>query len=249
MSLRTLLVDDEAQARKRLGRLLGAIDGVDVVAEAADGEAMLRLVDAPPNGQPIDLLVLDINMPGLSGLDVAALLPKPAPAIIYVTAHDHHALAAFDRGAIDYVLKPVDPARLRMAIERVTAIRQPTNRSSAPLGSLKRLSVDTTQGIVLVDPASITHLHLEDGLVRIWLAPNGQGQAHCVLCTRSLQRLEVELPPETFLRVHRQSMVNLEHVLTLQPLPTGGYRAQVTGGQHVMVSRQVARALRRSLGG
>lgn len=249
-NLRTLLVDDEAQARKRLARLLGAIEGVQVVGEAGDGEAMLRIVDAPPGGVPIDLLVLDINMPGLTGLDVAALLPKPAPAIIYVTAHEHHALAAFDRGAVDYVLKPVDPARLRVAVERVSAIRSPGRvpPSPAPLGGLERLSVETTQGIVLIDPNTITHLHLEEGLVRIHLIPNSEGEVQSLLCTRSLQRLEAELPGGTFLRVHRQSMVNLAHVQTLEPLPSGGYRALVTGGQRVLVSRQVARTLRRSLG-
>jgi two-component system LytT family response regulator len=113
--MRVLIVDDEAPARRRMVRLLSNVPGLTVVGEAADGATALRQVQllAP------QALFLDVQMPRIDGFQVAASLPDPSPAIVYVTAHAQHAVAAFDVGALDYVLKPVEPARLMRAVERL----------------------------------------------------------------------------------------------------------------------------------
>ena len=109
--MRVLIVDDEAPARERLRRLLTHHADVLVVGEAQDaGEALRRVDELAP-----DLLLLDVQMPGASGLDLAASLPDPAPAVIFVTAFDRYALQAFDVAALDYLLKPVEPERLERA--------------------------------------------------------------------------------------------------------------------------------------
>src|SRR5204863_4161461 len=113
--IRTLVIDDEEPARERLKQLLGAHADVEVVGEADDGvEAAERIAELSP-----DLVLLDIQMPGASGLDVAASLGKPRPAVIFCTAYDHYAVDAFELSALDYLLKPVNRARLAAALDRV----------------------------------------------------------------------------------------------------------------------------------
>ena len=113
--MRVLIVDDEAPARAKLRRMLAAFDDIEVVAEAADGALALQLVaqHAP------DAVFLDIQMPELSGLDVAASLPDAAPALVFVTAFDRFALQAFDANAVDYLLKPVEPERLARSVQKL----------------------------------------------------------------------------------------------------------------------------------
>src|SRR5207247_7750223 len=116
MDLRTVLVDDEQLARDELGYLLGQVAGVDVIGQAGDGvEALATIGRLQP-----DLVFLDVQMPGLTGFEVARRMLDTGPAshIIFVTAYDQHAIEAFEVNAIDYLLKPVDPARLEMALER-----------------------------------------------------------------------------------------------------------------------------------
>ncbi|HEX8703389.1 MAG TPA: response regulator, partial [Myxococcaceae bacterium] len=113
--LRILIADDEMLARKRLARLLSAMPDVEVCGEAADGDAVL----AAARTGGVDVVLLDIHMPGLSGMDALALLPAGGPHVILVTAHADHAVEAFEHGAVDYVLKPVEASRLQKALERV----------------------------------------------------------------------------------------------------------------------------------
>src|SRR5215831_13505549 len=116
--MRVLIVDDEAPARARLRQLLAAYPDVEVAGEAETGvEAMEQASRAP-----LDLLLLDIQMPGCSGIDVAACLPDPRPHIVFCTAFDQHAVDAFELHAVDYLLKPISRARLAQALDRV---RQP----------------------------------------------------------------------------------------------------------------------------
>src|SRR5688572_22916276 len=122
MSIRTLLVDDEQPARDRLRQLLGAIPEVDIVGEAEDGvHAIERIGELAP-----DLVLLDIQMPGCSGLEVVTSLARPRPAIIFCTAYDQYAVDAFELHAMDYLLKPVNRTRLHAAIERVRDQRRVT---------------------------------------------------------------------------------------------------------------------------
>ena len=234
--LRILIADDELVARKRLTRLLAALPEVSVCGEAADGEAVLTRV----REGGVDVVLLDIHMPGLSGMDALGLLPAGGPHVILVTAHADHAVEAFEHGAVDYVLKPVEASRLQKALERVRARLAP--RASEPGKTLARLPIPTRQGIVLVAPETISHATLEDELVTVFTA---QGD---YLTDFTLQELVDRLPAEGFYRVHRRALLNLAHVSRLEPLETGGYLARTSRGHTVEVSRQSARELRRMLG-
>jgi len=240
--LRVLVADDELLARKRLTRLVAAMPEVELAGTCASGEEVIERVKAGG----VDVVLLDIQMSGLSGLEAMALLPPGGPYVIFCTAHPAHALAAFDAGAIDYVLKPVEPARLQKALERAGS-REARQRYAAEAdrhhaGGPSRLAIETRQGIVLVDPDAITHAVLEGELVIVFTM---QG---AYLTGFTLQELERKLPEGRFERVHRRALVNLEHVERLEPLPTGGFIARTRGGQAAPVSRQSARALRRRFG-
>lgn len=244
-SLRVLIADDELLARKRLARLLSAFPEVEVCGEAADGDAVL----AAARAGGVDVILLDIHMPGLTGLEALSLLPEDGPRVILCTAHAEHAVDAFEYGAVDYVLKPVEAARLQKALERARARLVPKEgqepaRGQAASGTkgLARLPIPTRQGIVLVDPDTISHATLEGELVTVFTT---QGE---FLTDFTLNELADKLPVEGFQRVHRRALLNLAHVTRLEPLETGGYIAKTARGHSVEVSRQSARELRRMLG-
>lgn len=230
--MRVLIADDELLARKRLARLLAEVEGVALVAECADAEEVIARVKQGG----VDLAVLDIHMPGLSGIDALGILGEAGPAVIFCTAHEGHAIAAFEGGAIDYLLKPIDLERLRKAVDRARARAKPTE------GPIGKLPVETRSGIVLVDPARITHATLDGALVTI-VTLDGE-----LITDFTLQDLERRLPEGRFLRVHRRALLALEHVVRLEPVDTGGYVAHTVRGHAVEVSRQSARALRKRLG-
>jgi two-component system, LytTR family, response regulator len=250
--LRVLVVDDEATARRRLLRLLAEVPGVRLVGECADGDEALERVRAGG----VDVVLLDIQMPGLSGLDVLGLLPDDGPVVVFCTAHAQHAVSAFDVGAVDYLLKPVEPGRLRKALARA---READHRRrfhteaqrhrkdvapAAPDDPLlpPRLPLETRQGIVLLAPDEISHAQLDGALVSVHTSRG------VFLCDLPLQELAARLQPHGFLRVHRRALLNLGRVARLEPTETGGFVARTADGQAVEVSRQAARDLRRRLG-
>lgn len=236
--LRVLVADDEAIARKRLVRLLGDMPDVEVVGECADGRQVLAaLRDSEP-----DVVLLDIQMPELSGLDAPKFFPPGGPSVVFCTAHPAHAVSAFDVGAVDYLLKPIDGVRLRKALDRVRDRGGGIAGANAGGAAVDRLALPTRQGIVLVDPREITHAVLSDELVSVYTLEQ------TYLSALSLQDLEGRLAGGAFVRVHRRALVNLAHVVRLAPNEVGGYIAETAGGHAVEVSRQAARALRRRLG-
>jgi two-component system LytT family response regulator len=246
--LRVLVADDEAIARKRLVRLLAAMPDVALAGECADAHEVLDRVRAGG----VDVVLLDVQMPELSGLEALQLFPADGPVVIFCTAHTAHAVAAFDVGAIDYLLKPIDAARLRKALERARdrdARRRYTDelsrfkaRGEAQDKPLDRLALPTRQGIVLLDPLTVSHAELDGELVTVHTADAQY------LSALSLQDLESRLPGDRFARVHRRALVNLEHVVRLEPNEVGGYTARTRNGSAVEVSRQAARDLRKRLG-
>lgn len=238
MTLRVLVTDDELLARKRLVRLLAELEDVEVVGECAEAEAVLARV--AEGG--VDLVLLDIHMPGLSGIDAMTLLPKDGPDVVFCTAHPDYAIKAFDGGAVDYLLKPIELSRLKLAVERARARRPQKPKMTEERTGLQRLPVSTKQGIVLVDPCRITHAFLDGVLVTLVTT-----EAEYVT-DFTLQELEKKLPSDGFVRVHRRALLNLAHVARLEPVESGGFIARTTRGHAVDVSRQAARALRRSLG-
>lgn len=237
IELRVAIADDELLARKRVVRLLEAMPGVTVVGvheQAADVLAQLAR-------EAIDVLVLDVQMPGMTGIEAHALVPEGGPFVIFATAHPEHAVEAFELGAVDYVLKPIEASRLAKAIDR--ARRHAATRRAAPSGALSRLPVTTRAGVLLLDPSEVSHAEFDGTLVTIH-----RTSGEPLLCELSLQELESRLPADSFERVHRRALLNLREVVLLAPQDTGGFLAQMKNGAKVPVSRQSARKLRRWLG-
>lgn len=229
--LRVLAADDELLARRRLERLLGAAPGVELLGVCSSGEEVLARVAQ----DDCDLLLLDVRMRGLSGLEVGALLPDDGPLVVFVSAHAEHAVEAFDVGAIDYVVKPVEAPRLQRALDRARRMLSPQGAQA------ERLPVETRQGVLLLDPRRVTHIEVEGALVAISSLDAGR-----LLTDMSLHALQQRLTG--FERVHRRALVNLARVGRLEPTESGGYVAHLEGGASVVVSRMVARRLRRRLG-
>ncbi|MDP1920543.1 MAG: LytTR family DNA-binding domain-containing protein [Myxococcales bacterium] len=240
MTLRVLIADDEQLARARLTRLLTSMEDVTIVGEAKDGEDVLTKVRAGG----IDVVLLDVQMPKLTGVEAMALWPVDGPWVVFCTAHAEHAVKAFEIDAVDYLLKPVEPDRLKKALDkaRQRETRETFSAAVKKHQAIPRLPVQTRQGLVLLDPGVITHAVLEGELVTV------HTKDASFLTDYSLNDLEQRLPAGRFERVHRRALLNLEAVARLEPLETGGYLARTTNGHSVEVSRQAARDLRKRLG-
>ncbi len=230
--LRILIVDDEQPARERLRHLLAGRADAIVIGEAADGiEAIERIAALAP-----DVVLLDIQMPGATGLDVAASLPAPRPAIIFCTAFEQHALDAFELHALDYVLKPVTRARLFDAIDRVAPVSAPVrdaslDRAQAGIGPVTRFVARRGARFVVIPASDVLYIASDDGLTRLqardghaWLSP-------------SLGDLEQRLDPGHFFRVSRNAIVALDAIREVVPSDSGG-DAVLADGTHLGVSRR-----------
>ncbi len=231
--MRVAIVDDEALARARLSRLLMALENMDVVASCESAEALLKVLDE----QPLDALWLDIQMPGLDGMELAALLRDRQLPVVFVSAHGDRALDAFAVEAVDFLLKPVDPNRVREAAARLLRLSR---------GKTRVLPIETASGVVLVQPEQITHASFDGQLVSVHLTAAANPRQ--LDTTWSLNGLLTRLPVGLLERVHRRHVLNLDHVERLSRTPAGGYVAWVRGGGQVEVSRQAGRKLRRRLG-
>lgn len=242
--LRVLVCDDELMARKRVLRLLSELPGIEATFECESGEQVL----AKLSEEDVDVAILDINMPGLSGLETVMQMPEDRPYVVFLTAHPEHAVKAFDVGAVDYLLKPVDDARLAKAITRARQSLDHGNAADreagpgAPAAKPGKLAIATHDGAALVNPGDVTHATFDGALVTVHTADRS------ILTDDTLQDLEAKLPPGPFERVHRRAIVNLDHVDRLESVDSGGYVACLSTGKRVDVSRQSARRLRRRLG-
>ncbi len=246
--LRILIADDEATARRRLIRLLGGIQGTDLVHICETGESALAML----RESEVDVAILDIRMPGLSGVDVAKLAATTGVSVVFQTAHAEHAVEAFELDAVDYVLKPVDAARLAASLEKVRARRalapmpmpmpMSTSASAPTPGADARIAIASRGEVRLVDPREISHATLAHGLVTVHVGDEA------ILADASLSDLERDAPAGTFERVHRTALLALAHVIRLRPLDSGGYVAITRDGAEVPVGRKAARALRKRLG-
>ncbi len=236
--LRVLFADDEQMARKRIRRLLEGEPDVVIVAECESGAAALRELDRID----VDVALLDVSMGAVSGLDVSRAAEELGVEVIFTTAHAEHAVQAFERGAVDYVLKPVEAERLSRALARARARIEPVARTASPGVSpaVERVALEVRGEVRLVRPSEVTHVVHDGQLATVHVG----GQA--LLTEKSLADLERMFP--ALERSHRRALLSLAHVEKLRPLDTGGYLAVVTGGAEVPVSRQAARALRRRLG-
>jgi two-component system LytT family response regulator len=242
--LRVLVCDDELMARKRVLRLLGELEGIEATIECESGEQVLSRL----REDDVDVAILDVNMPGKSGIETVLAMPEERPYIVFLTAHPEHAVKAFELGAVDYVMKPVDDARLSKAIERARAFldQGPTGRENdVGTSKLAKLAIATHDGAALVSPTEITHATFDGALVSVHTS------SRTILTDDTLQDLETKLGAcgaGTFERVHRRAILNLDHVERLESVDSGGYVACLSTGKRVDVSRQSARKLRRRLG-
>jgi two-component system LytT family response regulator len=236
--MRVVIVDDEAPARAKLHRWLGAEADVEIMGEFADG---LSAAQAIVTGAP-DVAFLDIQMPGLSGLQIAAQLePETAPLVVFVTAHDAHALAAFDLNAVDYLLKPYDEERFRRALERVrNRLHTPGPRAAAvraargQTGFSDRLLVPLGEGLRLIDSADIHSLEADDNYVHV------QTARHRYVLRRTLRDLLNQLGEHRFVRIHKSAVVNMAEIETLSPLFKGDYEVGLRSGKALRMSRRYA---------
>ncbi len=235
-TLRALFADDELMARRRMRRLLAQMPDIEIVAECTSGEEALAELDRIE----VDVAFLDVRMAALSGIEVSEVAIELGVEVVFTTAHPEHAVAAFEHGALDYVLKPVETERLAAAIARVRQ-RLESSRTSAR-SPIDRLALDVRGEVRLVSPDEISHALHDGNLVTIFVGNEA------LLTELSLNELERRLPEGSFERVHRRALVNLARIDRLKPLPSGGYLAVTREGHEVPVSRQAARALRRRLG-
>jgi DNA-binding LytR/AlgR family response regulator len=246
--MRTLIVDDEAPARARLKRLLTGIEGVELVGEAIDG---VRAVEMIETLSP-DLVLLDIQMPGLDGFGVIEALQDPPP-VVFVTAYDEYAIRAFEVNALDYLLKPFSRARLEQAIRRAQAARSeerefatqfgPLLKSLAAQGRyLTRLAVRDRDRIRVLGADEVDWIDIEEEQVMVHVGDNA------FRIRRTLAELESRLDPTTFFRAHRSAIVNLDRVKEVIPWFKGSHKLRLTSGAEMDLSRARARVLRQLLG-
>jgi two-component system LytT family response regulator len=240
-----LLVDDEQLARERLRRMLAAHPKLEIIDEAEDGEqAIDKIVELAP-----DLVFLDIQMPECSGLEVAASLPSPRPKIIFCTAFDEYAVDAFELHAVDYLLKPVNRARLAKAIERVSESKTSTDAESAidragrEAGNFpSRFLAKRGARFCVVPRGDVLCFVSEEGLTTL------QTAKHHLWMQPSLSDLEERLDPEGFFRVSRSAIVNLDAIDEVLPGVGGQAEVQLSNGRLLEVSRRRFKALIEKLG-
>lgn len=255
-ALRVIVADDELLAREELCYQLQELGGVEVLAQATNGPEALAAVD---RHQP-DLIFLDIQMPGLTGFEVAKQLQHTTrpPGVVFVTAYDQHALEAFEVNAIDYLLKPVEAGRLEHAVERARE-RLIARTTEAPLGDqLERImklmtgrldrrdqvAVRVGERLVLVRADEIIFASLVDESITIVT-----GQVTGASNDRTLDELQARLDPDVFWRVHRSHLVNINKIKEIVPWFSRNYilRMKDPKGTEIPVSRSQTKRLREYL--
>ena len=267
--LRVLVVDDEPLARRRVLDLLAAEAGVEVVGEAGTGRrAVAALAEQGGAGAPVDLVFLDVQMPGLSGLDVVREVGLEAmPATVFVTAYDRHALDAFDVAAVDYLLKPFDDDRFRQALARarravrlreVDALRgrlaallgaaPPEAAPAPPAGGAgrpayaERIAVEARGHTRLVQVEDVDYVSADGPYAVLHVG----GETHVV--RERMHALEGRLDPDRFFRVHRSTIVQIDRVEALLTAPGGDYTVRLADGTRLSLSRSRRDAFARRLG-
>lgn len=236
--MRTLIVDDEPLAVERMQILCSRLPAITVVGTASDGAAALRLVEALTP----DLILLDMTMPEVDGLSVARQLSGQAqrPAVIFVTAHDHFAVEAFDLDAVDYVLKPVAQDRLERAIERAlariangaaTPAAEPSAATSSTGDWIEEFWVPHRSELVRVAAADIDRIDAERDYVRLHVGSRSYLMLH------TIQGLENRLDPDRFIRLHRSTIVRRDRISGLRHDGLGVWSAELADGTPLRIGR------------
>src|SRR5512143_539566 len=239
--IRTVIVDDEELARDRIQTLLELQPDVEVVGVCADGPSAVELIDRT---QP-DLVFLDVQMPGMDGFEVVENLERTkVPAIVFVTAHDAHALRAFEIHALDFLLKPFDQTRFEKALERARGRLTQTKETvlDSRLVTLleelheerkysERLIVKSSGRVFFVRTEEIDWVDDATTSAEIYT----KSDAH--LLRESMKNMEAKLDPKTFVRIHRSAIVNIDHIKELEPWFHGEYIVILHDGTRLTASR------------
>lgn len=269
--LRTLLVDDEAPARRRLQRLLQPFvedERIELVGEASDGVHALRILET----EEVDLLFLDIQMPELNGFDVLDRLPPGnRPAVVFVTAFDEYAVRAFEANASDYLLKPVEEGRLEESVARIEARssdgnvrvssedrlaelleyldRQSFGKEPTPNRTdyVQQLSIPGKDRLIILPVVDLLSAEVQDGITRLYTLVKSPGSPPKVsrhIVSYTLDALVQRLDPEAFMRVHRSAIVQVQHIREMISWFSGRFKIVLLGGHEVIASRARSKELR-----
>jgi two-component system LytT family response regulator/two-component system response regulator LytT len=272
MTLSALIIDDEQLAREELSYLLAQVGGVEVLAQGTNGIEAVKLIE---EHHP-DMVFLDVQMPGLDGFAVIQKLiehrataaapgeTEKLPQIVFATAYDQYAVRAFDVNAVDYLLKPFDPARVEQAVERVRGRlsgavsdghgdSQPESQIDALLRLLNRsqgtaraaqpskLIVQAQSRLLLIDQADICFAAIDEGVIRV-VTQNFEGSSKC----RTLEELLDLMDPAVFWRAHRGFVVNINHIREVVPWFKSSYQLRMNDKKQteIPVSRNQTKRLR-----
>lgn len=244
MTLRVVMAEDEPLARRTLRRFLDRSESIELVGEAADGREAVDMIDRL---KP-DLLFLDVRMPELSGLEVLKRI-RHRPAIVFTTAHDEYAVAAFEVEAIDYLLKPFGRKRFEAALERIRRrLSSPSDtpadgdRARAALSgeTLTTLYARRHGSIMPIPTRTISHIEGADD----YCAVHAEGETHLVALR--LKHLMRRLDRRFFVRIHRSHIVNLEHVDSIRSIDHRRLEVALRDGRRVTASRSGSTRLRRA---
>ena len=240
--VRAVIAEDEPQARRTLRGYLSGVDWIELAGEAGDGASAVRLVD---DVEP-DLLFLDVRLPELTGLEVIGRI-RHRPALVFTTAHDRFALAAFELGALDYLLKPFGAERFGRMLERVRAHIDVPGAPDAVERTRMALSSMPLRRLFARQGARIVPIPVES--IRRVQAAGDYTEVHCAtgrfLLHVSLVDLLSRLDPERFRQVHRSHIVNLDHVQQMKPYDERRLLITVEGGEEILASRKASEELRR----
>jgi len=245
--MRVLIVDDEPLARSALEQALCGRNDIEALDSAIDGIQALDMMQK----EKYDVVLLDIRMPELSGIELADRLNKrnqPVPSIIFVTAHNQHAVAAFETHAVDYVLKTFSSDRIHEALN--VAFRRTENERAARLLKIlphletllakqpSKVAIKAKGRILFVDPTEVAVIRAEGNYVLL------EKQSGSYLLRESLSVVAEKLKPHGFIRIHRSVLINTSFVEEVRPWPTGEYVLRIRGGQELTVSRVYKNNLR-----
>ena len=230
--LRVLIADDEPLAAERLQLLLARSDGASLVGTASDGESAISMAEALSP----DLLLLDIAMPGLDGIDVARALTNqnPSPAVVFVTAFDQFAVAAFEVAAVDYLMKPVDPARLQRALDRARDYldtHRAVGEAAPPSKWIEEFWASDLSGLVRIAARDIDRVSAERDYMRLHVGRRSW------LIHHSMTALEEGLDPALFVRLHRSAIVRKDFIAGFSRNPSGRWIARLADGTEQPVGR------------
>lgn len=238
--MKTLIVDDEPIARRVLREELELFPEVQIVGEAEDGRQALEQI---AKLQP-DLVFLDLQMPVMGGFEVVRNLKSGVlPVIVIVTAFDQHAMEAFEAGAVDYLLKPVNESRLRKSVERAAALQGNPLKVAEDIANIispqgRKIVGRSGEEYLLLDADEVLAFQAEGELVWIITAKNRY------LATHSLRALEARLGPSPFRRVHRNAIVNVNHVRKMSALSSQRWLLTLSNQQQLTVSKRQAAGVR-----